>query len=89
MRMPPGSPSFCATTPPWGVVNYPGLTGHPNHDLAARQMTGFGGMISFDVRDSPRVEAMPAAFRLIMQALSLGGVETLVCVPQAALPIAS
>ena len=62
-------------------VNYPGLPDHPSHDIAARQMRGFGGMLSFELRDPKRVDATLAAFRLIMPALSLGGVESLVCVP--------
>jgi cysteine-S-conjugate beta-lyase len=63
------------------VVNYPGLPGHPDHALAARQMRGFGGMLSFELRDPARVDAMLAAFRLMTRALSLGGVESLVCIP--------
>jgi len=63
------------------AVNYPGLSGHPDHTLAARQMRGFGGMLSFELRDPARVDAMLAAFRLMTPALSLGGVESLVCIP--------
>ena len=60
-------------------VYYPGLRAHPQHRLARKQMLGFGGMLSFDIRGGK-----PAAFRFI-QALeifafaeSLGGVESLV-----------
>ena len=63
------------------TVNYPGLAEHPDHDIAARQMRGFGGMLSFELRDPSRAEAVLSAFRLIMPALSLGGVESLVCIP--------
>jgi len=64
-------------------VYYPGLRSHPQHRLAKRQMTGFGGMLSFDIRGGAK-----AAFKFI-QALnifafaeSLGGVESLVEHPE-------
>ncbi len=62
-------------------VYYPGLPCHPEHTLAGRQMRGFGGMLSFELRDGAPVDEVLAAFRLVMPALSLGGVESLVCVP--------
>jgi cystathionine beta-lyase len=62
-------------------VNYPGLAEHPDHAIAARQMRGFGGMLSFELRDPGRVGEMLGRFQLATPALSLGGVETLVCVP--------
>jgi len=62
-------------------VNYPGLSSHPDHALATRQMRGFGGMLSFELRQPAQVDALLAGFRLATPALSLGGVETLVCVP--------
>jgi len=60
-------------------VHYPGLDAHPGHDVAARQMRGFGGMLSFQVRGSTD-EAMAVAARLtlITRATSLGGVESLI-----------
>ncbi len=63
------------------TVNYPGLTTDPGHAVAARQMRGFGGMLSFELRDPARVDRMLAGLRLVMPALSLGGVESLVCIP--------
>ena len=72
---------FLRQHPAVAAVNYPGLPEHPDHDVAARQMNGFGGMLSFELRDPRRVDATLAAFRLIMPALSLGGVESLVCIP--------
>src|SRR5262249_17772068 len=62
-------------------VNYPGLAEHPDHAIAARQMRGFGGMLSFELRDAAEVGNMLSRFQLTTPALSLGGVETLVCVP--------
>jgi cystathionine beta-lyase len=72
---------FLLQHPAVATVNYPGLPGHPDHAVAMRQMRGFGGMLSFELRDPSRVDDVLAAFRLIMPALSLGGVESLVCVP--------
>lgn len=62
-------------------VNYPGLPSHPDHALASRQMRGFGGMLSFELRQPAQVDAMLKGFRLVTPALSLGGVESLVCIP--------
>ena len=65
-------------------VHYPGLPSHPQHALATRQMSGFGGMISFEVRGG-----LPAARRLVERtrvftlAESLGGVEALIELPAA------
>jgi len=72
---------FLLQHPAVAAVNYPGLPCHPDHALAARQMRGFGGMLSFELRDGEQVDALLGAFRLVLPALSLGGVESLVCVP--------
>lgn len=72
---------FLLQHPAVAAVNYPGLPCHPDHAVAARQMRGFGGMLSFELRDATLVDAVLAAFRLVLPALSLGGVESLVCVP--------
>ncbi|MBV8245179.1 MAG: cystathionine gamma-synthase [Candidatus Eremiobacteraeota bacterium] len=63
-------------------VFYPGLSSHPQHDLAKRQMTGFGGMVSFTLR-GPESRALDLAHRMRYFSLaeSLGGVESLVCHP--------
>jgi cystathionine beta-lyase/cystathionine gamma-synthase len=63
-----------------GVI-YPGLPTHPDHAVAARQMRGFGGMLSFELRQPAQVDGMLERLQLATQALSLGGVETLVTVP--------
>ncbi len=62
-------------------VNYPGLVDHPDHAIAARQMRGFGGMLSFELREPGRVDALLSRLRVVLPALSLGGVESLVCLP--------
>ncbi len=65
-------------------VNYPGLTEHPQHELAKRQMDGFGGMVSFEIHGG-RDEANRffKNLRLFSFAESLGGVESLACYPPA------
>lgn len=72
---------FLQAHPAVARVNYPGLPGHPDHAIAARQMRGFGGMLSFELRDPSGTEGLLGRLRLAMPALSLGGVESLVCVP--------
>ncbi len=63
-------------------VYYPGLPSHPQHQLARRQMRGFGGMVSLTLRgDAARTFAFAQATKLFSLAESLGGVESLVCVP--------
>jgi cystathionine beta-lyase/cystathionine gamma-synthase len=63
------------------AVIYPGLPEHPHHDLAKRQMRGFGGLISFDVGSIDVARAVLPRFRLMALAESLGGVETLISHP--------
>ncbi|MDE3179961.1 MAG: cystathionine gamma-synthase [Acidobacteriota bacterium] len=62
-------------------VHYPGLSSHPQHDLARRQMTGFGGMIAFDTGSIENARAVLKSVRLCSLAESLGGVETLISHP--------
>lgn len=64
-------------------VFYPGLASHPQHALAKRQASGFGGMLSFIPGDGSLAagEKVFNAFRLFTRAESLGGVESLVCHP--------
>jgi cystathionine beta-lyase/cystathionine gamma-synthase len=59
-------------------VYYPGLPSHPQHDLACRQMSGFGGMISFDVGEPARARRIVERTRIFAFAESLGGVESLI-----------
>ena len=63
-------------------VFYPGLTSHPQHELAKEQMSGFGGMVTFALKDGlPAVERLIAKIKLFVLADSLGGVESLISSP--------
>jgi len=63
-------------------VYYPGLLSHPQHELAKRQMRGFGGIVSFELKgDAERAKAFAAKTRIFSLAESLGGVESLICHP--------
>ncbi|HXQ28314.1 MAG TPA: cystathionine gamma-synthase [Gemmatimonadales bacterium] len=59
-------------------VYYPGLPSHPQHALACRQMTGFGGMVSIELGSADRARRFVEHTRLFALAESLGGVESLV-----------
>ena len=72
---------FLIQHPAIDVMHFPGLACHAGHAIAARQMRGFGGMLSFELRDAEMVDEVLARFRLVMPALSLGGVESLICLP--------
>jgi cystathionine beta-lyase/cystathionine gamma-synthase len=63
-------------------VYYPGLPDHPGHDIAARQMTGFGGMVSFELDGTvDDVVAFVSSRRFFALGESLGGVKSLLCHP--------
>jgi cystathionine beta-lyase/cystathionine gamma-synthase len=62
-------------------VYYPGLPAHPQHELAKRQMSGFGGMVSFDLADMAAVKRLLDSLTVFTLAESLGGVETLISNP--------
>jgi cystathionine gamma-lyase len=63
-------------------VYYPGLQAHPDHELAKRQQHGFGGVVSFRLRGGEeRAHAFVERTRLFNLAVSLGGVESLLCLP--------
>jgi cystathionine beta-lyase/cystathionine gamma-synthase len=63
-------------------VYYPGLPDHPQHELAARQMNGFGSMISFELGSFENAKKFLDRVRLCSLAESLGGVETLISHPE-------
>jgi cystathionine gamma-lyase/cystathionine beta-lyase/cystathionine gamma-lyase/homocysteine desulfhydrase len=60
---------------------YPGLPNHPGHELAKRQMSGFGGMIAFDLGSLERAKRFLERVKLCSLGESLGGVETLISHP--------
>lgn len=72
---------FLAQHPAVASVNYPGLPAHPEHAIAARQMRGFGGMLSFELKKAGSVGEVLGRLRVVTPAISLGGVESLICVP--------
>jgi cystathionine gamma-synthase len=71
--------AFLSTHPRIEATHYPGLTTHPGHAIASRQMVRFGGMLSVQVRGTA-ADAMAVAgrLRLFTRATSLGGVESLI-----------
>ena len=63
-------------------VHYPGLPSHPQHDLATRQMRGYGGMVSFETRGGGEAaRRVMQRTRLFTMAASLGGVESIISYP--------
>jgi cystathionine beta-lyase len=61
-------------------VYYPGLKSHPGHDVAQKQMVGFGGMVSFELKGQD-ITTFMKKLRVIKPAMSLGGVESIICAP--------
>lgn len=75
---------FLADHPSVSSVLYPGLPSHPGHEIAARQMRGFGGMVSVRMRAGRRAaQDLCAKTRVFILAESLGGVESLIEHPSA------
>ena len=71
---------FLQTHPAIRTVHYPGLPSHPEHALASRQMTGFTGMVSAELAEDD-AKRLAEGTRLFRLAESLGGVESMICVP--------
>jgi cystathionine gamma-lyase len=69
---------FLAAHPAVSKVHYPGLTDDPGHRIAKKQMRRFGGMMSFELRDSANVLQRLKRLEVIVLAESLGGVESLI-----------
>jgi cystathionine gamma-lyase/cystathionine beta-lyase/cystathionine gamma-lyase/homocysteine desulfhydrase len=72
---------FLSEHPKVKQIYYPGLKSHPQHELARRQMTGFGGMISFETGSLENARRVLEGVRLCTLGESLGGVETLISHP--------
>lgn len=72
---------FLVEHPAVATVYYPGLTTHPGYNIAQKQMSGFSGMLSFELKDETSVNPFVEALQLFTLAESLGGVESLIEVP--------
>lgn len=72
---------FLAEHPRVQKIYYPGLKSHPQHELALRQMSGFGGMISFETGSLENAKRVLESVRICTLGESLGGVETLISHP--------
>lgn len=73
---------FLSEHPRVEKVYYPGLPSHPDYEIAKRQMSGFGGMVSFQFKGMQAdVNQIAGRFKIFTFAESLGGVESLVCHP--------
>lgn len=72
---------FLAQHPKVRTVHYPGLPSHPQHELARKQMSGFGAMLSFETGSFENAKRVLKSVRLCSLAESLGGVETLISHP--------
>jgi len=74
--------SFLKTLPAIGEVHYPGLAGHKNHNIAKKQMKGFGGILSFSVKEgSGRMKEILEKLKIAKLAANLGAVETIAGIP--------
>ncbi|MAV04961.1 MAG: cystathionine beta-lyase [Flavobacteriaceae bacterium] len=62
-------------------VYYPGLESHPQHELAKRQMNGYGGMLSFLMKEEKKSDEFTRFLKIIKPAMSLGGVESTITSP--------
>lgn len=73
---------WATARPEFATVYYPGLASHPGHDVAARQMSGFGGMLSLGLTaGADAAKAFAESTELFQLAESLGGVESLIGYP--------
>lgn len=72
---------FLEQHPGVSKVYYPGLASHPGHEIAKKQTSGFGGMISFELKEGYSAEAFVEKLEIITLAESLGAVESLIEIP--------
>ncbi len=63
------------------AVYYPGLKSHPNHEIAKKQMKGYGGMLSFELREGIHAGKFQKELKLIKSSMSLAGVESTILSP--------
>ncbi|MFP5227612.1 MAG: trans-sulfuration enzyme family protein, partial [Acidobacteriota bacterium] len=70
--------AYLSKHPKVSRVLYPGLATHPQHELAKRQMSGFGSMIAFEVGSRANADTLLRSVRVITNGESLGGVESLI-----------
>ena len=73
--------NFLAEHPKIQKVYYPGLTSHPQHELAKRQQTGFGGMVAFETGSLSNAKSVLESVKVCTLGESLGGVESLISHP--------
>ena len=74
--------ALLSTHPNVSSVNYPGLPSFPGHEIAKKQMSGCGAMLSFEIKESlGTAHSFMHSLKLIKPALSLGGMETTLCDP--------
>ncbi len=73
--------NFLAEHPKVQKVYYPGLTSHPQHELAKRQQTGFGGMVAFETGSLSNAKSVLESVKVCTLGESLGGVESLISHP--------
>jgi cystathionine beta-lyase/cystathionine gamma-synthase len=74
---------WAEASPAIARVHYPGLPSHPDHEVAKRQMSGFGGMLAFELAAGEKAtERFLRRLTLVRHAPSLGGVETIVSEPR-------
>jgi cystathionine beta-lyase/cystathionine gamma-synthase len=72
---------FLSSHPKVARVHYPGLPEHPDHQVAKRQMRGFGGMLAFELHDVATARKVAEGTKVFLLAESLGGVESLIAYP--------
>ena len=72
---------FLKAHPSVANVYYPGLKDHSDHELAAKQMSGFGGMMSFELNNEIDVQHFMKSLKLIKPSMSLAGVERTILLP--------
>ena len=72
---------YLSTHPAIKAVHYPGLESHPDHALAKRQMHGFTGMMSFEIKKEYHRTSFEKALQIIQPVVSLAGVESTITIP--------